>query len=271
MGMLNTKKIFAGIVTVLALSISLAQPAQAQYYTGLLPYPWYKWRMWPLNMLWGQGNYYNGYGYGTNPLYFINSAVNSVASPYAYNNGYNGYGYRPYNYYGTRYPAQMQQYQDVEPINYPRVRTKQKRQLPMVVDQTQHAQWQNPPVTNRPADEQLAAHAPTIVPPSVPAGPSAAQRFVDQVNQRHFGNVSSALFDPETRSLARQCGVVDSDDIFDADFGNDRLEQMRGILQDQSLSPEVRAQTVSVLIKHRGPSSNTQSTYVAGSKAPNWH
>lgn len=257
--MMNSKKIFAGLAALVALSISLAQPAQAQYYTGLLPYPWFKWRGWPLNMLWGQGNYYNGYGYNNNPLYYVNSAVNTVANPY--NNGYGGYGYRPYNYYGTRYPTQMQQYQDVEPINYPRVRTKQKRQLPMVVDQTQHAQWQNPPV-NQPATEQLAVKPPVVAP--VVTGPSPAQRFVDQVNQRHFGNVSSALFDPETRSLARQCGVVNSDDIFDADFCNDRLEEMRSILQDQSLSPEVRAQTIAVLIKHRGPGTAPATSAIAG-------
>jgi len=266
--MLNTKKIFAGIVTVLALSVSLAQPAQAQYYTGLLPYPWFKWRGWPLNMLWGQGNYYNGYGYG-NPGYWVSSAVNNVANPYSYGN--NGYGYRPYNYYGTRYPTQMQQYQDAEPYYAPRVRVKQKRQLPMVVDNTQHAQWQNAPQYSQSAHQQLATQQPSAVPPEIKPGPSSAQRFVDQVNQRHFGNISSAMFDPETRSLARDCGVINSDDIFDADFGNDRLEQMRNILQDQALSPEVRAQTVGVLIKHRGPGS-TQSTFVAGSKSTTgWH
>lgn len=265
--MLNTKKIFAGIVAVLALSVSLAQPAPAQYYTGLLPYPGHKWRFWPLNMFMGQGNYYSGYGWNNNPLYFVNNAVSTVTNPYG------GYGYRPYNYYGTRYPTQMQQYQDVEPINDPRVRVKQKRQLPMVVDQTQHAQWQNAPVPSRPANEQLAAVRPPVVVPPVVAGPSTTQRFVDQVNQRHFGNVSSALFDPETRSLARQCGVVDSDDIFDADFGNDRLEQMRTILQDQTLSLEVRAQTIGVLIKHRGPgTAEPTTTAVAGSKSSTgWH
>ena len=54
------------------------------------------------------------------------------------------------------------------------------------------------------------------------------ERFIHTLNTTYGGNMSAALFDPETRQMAHQMGLIDNEDLFDVDLSGDRVSQMKG-------------------------------------------
>ena len=87
-------------------------------------------------------------------------------------------------------------------------------------------------------------------PPVGGANAPLAAGFIDVVNTKYHGDISKALFDPETRSYARSVGLIDSDEIFDADLKPQKVETIRGILGDTREDATVRINAVRMLLKH---------------------
>ncbi len=94
--------------------------------------------------------------------------------------------------------------------------------------------------------------APLTVPPTVSLGNQTqspiAQSFIERLNSKFDGNIDSALFDPETRSLAKMLGVVDHDSIFSADFSDSRKLVIKQILKDDKLGAAEKLQTLKILL-----------------------
>ncbi len=74
------------------------------------------------------------------------------------------------------------------------------------------------------------------------------ESFVRTLNTKYGGNMSAALFDPETRQLAHQVGLIDSDDLFDVDLGGDKLTQMKGILQSPAMASPAKIQALKQML-----------------------
>ncbi len=102
---------------------------------------------------------------------------------------------------------------------------------------------------------------PIVKPPGAPfqAAPAVAgspmqgplsQMFVDRVNKKFKGNIKTALFDPDTRSLARAVGLVGPGDVFDADLSSGRVSMVKQIFGDPSLDPTSKLNAVRALVKH---------------------
>lgn len=166
----------------------------------------------------------NGYSTPSMPLYLLDPAVR-------YGTYYGGQsltnGTRNFNYGG---------YTDQEPFADPRQRTR-----PVVNDgygvrdQVVHA---------KPFHQDFSGKNP-------PAGASPlAAGFIDVVNTRFKGDISKALFDPDTRAFARSVGLIDSNEIFDADLNAQKVQTIRGILNDNSEDATVRINAVRMLLKH---------------------
>lgn len=83
-----------------------------------------------------------------------------------------------------------------------------------------------------------------------PASPLAAG-FVNRVLNVHKGDISKALFDPETRGWAKVVGLIqDNDSIFTADLSEQRVEIVRGILNDKNLDPLSKLDAVKILLRN---------------------
>jgi hypothetical protein len=102
--------------------------------------------------------------------------------------------------------------------------------------------------------QQPAPLQPPAVPalPAKPAGaPPIAQGFIDRVNSKFDGDISKALFDPETRGWAKTVGLVpDSGAIFDSDLSSDRVDVVRKILKDPGLDPLSKLDAVKILLRN---------------------
>jgi hypothetical protein len=97
-----------------------------------------------------------------------------------------------------------------------------------------------------------------VVPPPAPnfsrlpqyPQPSMAQGFVSLVNSKYGGNISKALFDPQTRSYARSVGLIASDEIFDADLSPQKVDTIKNIFADEQEDPAARINAARLLLKH---------------------
>ena len=92
-----------------------------------------------------------------------------------------------------------------------------------------------------------------MIPPPLPGvspmAPQMAKLFVDQVNKKFKGNIKIALFDPQTRSMAKAAGLIGPDDIFNADFSNGHVELAKKILADRYLDPMRKLDAVRTVLQ----------------------
>lgn len=77
-----------------------------------------------------------------------------------------------------------------------------------------------------------------------------ANGFVETVNSQFNGDISKALFNPETRAWARAVGVVSHDDVFDADLSSDRIDVIKKILKDENLDAVSKIDAVRILLRN---------------------
>jgi hypothetical protein len=92
---------------------------------------------------------------------------------------------------------------------------------------------------------------PPGAPPIAPSRPGPQPGgFIDLVNSKYQGDISKALFDPDTRAYARAVGLIDTDEIFDADLKPQKVQTIRGILGDSREDATVRINAVRMLLKH---------------------
>lgn len=84
---------------------------------------------------------------------------------------------------------------------------------------------------------------------SISAGSPLAAGFVNTVNEKFGGDISKALFDPETRSWASAIHLVDGDTIFDADFSPACVEVVKKIMQDKNVDPASKLETVKAILR----------------------
>jgi hypothetical protein len=188
----------------------------------------------------------NAYSTPSTPLYLLDPAVR-YGTYYAGQSLTNGN--RSFNYGG---------YADQEPFADPRQRTR-----PVVTDgngvrdQVVHAKpfHQDFSGQSKGLGSNGSPYSPnnaaTGGPSNVAAGGSPlAAGFIDVVNTKFQGDISKALFDPDTRAYARSVGLIDSNEIFDADLNPQKLQTIRGILNDSSEDATVRINAVRMLLKH---------------------
>ncbi len=101
-----------------------------------------------------------------------------------------------------------------------------------------------PPVVKGPFGQQ-----PGLPPGASPISASMPKLFVDRINKNFKGNIKNALFDPETRSLAKAVGLVGLDDVFDADLSANRVALAKHILQESSLDPAHKIEALRTVLK----------------------
>lgn len=77
------------------------------------------------------------------------------------------------------------------------------------------------------------------------------ESFIKLVNDKYDGNMSKALFDPNTRSFARTISLIGPDDMFDSNFSNQHIALMQNIMKDQNLHPASKLETIRVLLKQK--------------------
>jgi len=241
----TTRKTIASVSLSIGLMI-LSPPAEA-YYWGYSPYGAVGSWLWPVSSIlsplrwlgYGYGysnpynynyNYGNGYGYGYNPGYMANSLLGvPLFRP----------NFNPPN-------MQIDQYQHEEPLNAPTQRVRGKRPSPTPVDQRASAQW---PKSNPNAAQQSTPPVVGQGAPGLAGNTPLASGFVDLVNTKFHGDISEALFDPETRSWARAIGLVDTSEVFDANLSHERIELIDRVFKDRSLDPVRKIETVKVLLR----------------------
>lgn len=76
-----------------------------------------------------------------------------------------------------------------------------------------------------------------------------ANGFVETVNSQFNGDISKALFSPDTRAWARAVGVVSHDTVFDADLSSDRIDVIKKILKDDNLDAVSKLEAVRILLR----------------------
>lgn len=105
-----------------------------------------------------------------------------------------------------------------------------------------------------PASAPAVVKGPTGLQPGMPLGASPlassmSKPFIDRINKNFKGNIKNALFDPETRSMARAVGLVGPDDVFDADLSANRVALAKHILQESSLDPVQKIDALRTVLK----------------------
>ncbi|MCA9800688.1 MAG: hypothetical protein KC777_01815 [Cyanobacteria bacterium HKST-UBA02] len=231
-------------------------------------------------------SYYYGYpygGYGRNLIYsipYLAAPLLGFGSPYSANPLYSATSYmnrstrrlfNPYSaYYGVSgRPYVTQQYQDPEPLYYPRQRNRPVRPGSIGVDEITHAQWKGPDptgsaagYTGTPESDPFALTSdefPPVAPPigskRVPAPPPAtgsgaplAEGFLNLVDTKFDGDIHEALFDPQTRSWARSLGLIDEDQIFGQDFEPTRTHLIQQVIRDKTLDPVSKLNAIKILL-----------------------
>src|SRR5262249_2166047 len=129
----------------------------------------------------------------------------------------------------------------------------------------QIARQQAPAPLPMPTPQPQPSPVPPSAPPSNPTAPSIptplragspaplAAGFVNRVNEKFDGDISHALFNPETRAWAKMLGLVDGDTIFMADLSPDRVETIKRIFKDASLDPASKLNAVKILLHSSMP------------------
>lgn len=238
---MNTKSKILTAIIGLASTIGIAAPQANAYWYG----PW---------------NYGNGYTYG---WYWPASMIGSLAWPVT---SLVGSAVRANKYYGypPAYPISMHRNQFGYYDNYGTAG--QQYPPPYVapyktpyMDQTQtqpqgkkNKKYYSADVNKQPAQTTRDVPAPPaqINVPSqyaqaqMPIYPTDPGTFINFVNNKYGGNISQALFDPNTRLWARSMGLVGNDDLFDVNLNPENVEQIRGILQHPALDPQTKMQNI---------------------------
>ena len=100
---------------------------------------------------------------------------------------------------------------------------------------------------------QFPAVAPDVQPVPMSQTPTAnpplAQGFVSLVNSKFNGDISAALFDPETRVWAKTIGLISQDSVFDAPLDSNRVTIIKQVFQDGSLAPMTKLQTARLVLQ----------------------
>ncbi len=322
-GRAMAKKSSLGACLVLAVGIGLSQTVPAQAYNWAYS-PFY----WGTAALSSMRYLFPVFGapYNANPMYSAASMFRTV--------GRGATMLPPY-----RYPYQLEQYQDEEPLQDPRDRVRPARSGPDGVDEISYAGWRPstipapqlgsvsqplyPGYTGQPLTPQgmapqgvapqgapIAYGMPQVVPQSqmpqaagspqaylqqpaqpvmigeqvsaklepptappanphllspapapLPGSPAPlAAAFINHVNTKFGGNISEALFDPETRSWARVLGLVNHDDMFHADLTDDRITVISKIFQDPHLDPLSKLDATRILLRKQNESIQVADT-----------
>jgi hypothetical protein len=262
----TTRKILTTIIS-LAATIGIAAPEANAYWYG----PW---------------NYGNGY---TNGWYWPASMIGSLAWPvtsligasvrankyYGYPPAYpismhrNQYGY--YDNYGTagqQYPPPY-----VAPYKTPYIDQYQSQSEPQPKNKKHYSANKQPVQTTRdvpPPPYSQPMNVPSQYAANVmPIYPTDPGTFINFVNNKYGGNISQALFDPNTRQWARSMGLVGNDDLFDVNLNPENIEQMRGILQHPALDPQTKIQSLAQALRMpAGQMSPVQNTVPPYPQAP---
>lgn len=250
------------LLAVLALQLQAPLPAQSYYYG--YPYGGY-----------GRNLIYSipylaapllGFGspYSANPLFSATSYLNrSTRRLFTYPfSGYYGVSGRPYV---------TQQYQDEEPLYYPRERIRPVRPGNIGVDEITHAQWRVPsqpggstgytgipdsdPFATPLASEEFPPVAPPIASKRAPS-PSAATSggaplaagFLNLVDTKFDGDIHEALFDPQARSWARSLGLIEEDQLFSQTFEPTRTHLIQQVIRDKTLDPVSKLNAIKILL-----------------------
>lgn len=209
------------------------QPAQA-YYSLFSPFYWGS-SISPVRTAFNPLRYGN-YGYASGGAYLIGSLL------------WNAAYYPAYRYRWMR----TENYQDAEPLSDPRSRVRPYRPHLAATDVVSHAQWKQPVPTYR--NPVPYAGQETVLPQASSGGTlntPFADGFVQMVNQRFDGDISQALFDPDSRAWARALGLIQTDDIFDLNLSDKRIDLIRNVLQDESLNSVGKVKAVAILLNHR--------------------
>ncbi len=183
-------------------------------------------------------------------------------------------GYANTNSFTTPKSMSQEPYTDQEPLLGPRQRTRPFRNQYQPTDQIAHAGWPNqnqsanqlqpdlgPRAMSQPAPPRVGSnHAPFSVPgssglapgvspnPNPSSNPHLADNFIKTVNSKFNGDISKALFDPQTRGVAKSVGLTDDDALFDANLSKSRVGIVRNIFNDPSLSSESKINAVKILL-----------------------
>ncbi|MBK9141667.1 MAG: hypothetical protein IPM23_04165 [Candidatus Melainabacteria bacterium] len=231
-------------------------------------------------------SYYYGYpygGYGRNLLYsipYLAAPLLGFGSPYSANPLFSATSYLnrstrrlftyPYaGYYGVSgRPYVTQQYQDDEPLYYPRERIRPVRPGNIGVDEITHAQWrvhsqsagstgipESDPFADPVASEEFPPVAPPIAskrapgpPPVTGSGAPLAVGFLNLVDTKFDGDIHQALFDPQARSWARSLGLIDEDQLFSQTFEPTRTHLIQQVIRDKTLDPVSKLNAIKILL-----------------------
>ena len=198
----------------------------------------------------------SGAPYSSNPLYSTYSATGLLRRSVL-----GGYRYP----LSTVQPYTLQGYQDQEPLYSPRQRYKPVRAGQYGVDEVTHAEWKPAapnatpqtgfsPQSSTPSAIPSREEFPPVAPARTlqdnrPAGQSPiAVSFIGHINDRFNGDIRAALFDPQTRSLAKALGIVDEGQMFSTDLSDTKVELIRQILREDSLDPGSKLSTVKIML-----------------------
>lgn len=102
-------------------------------------------------------------------------------------------------------------------------------------------------VKERKSKPQAIAAAPPV---TTAAKSPFAGALVDHINKNFDGDIGKALNDKETSKFARAIGLIQENQTA-ADVPADRVDLVRKILADPSDDPDLKVQTVRLLLKHQ--------------------
>ena len=165
-------------------------------------------------------------------------------------------GYASTNSSSSDKALSAQSYYDSEPLLGPRQRIRPLRNQTQATDQIAHAGWsQAQPLSGVNASQsslpsRAPEHARSAQAPALSAGPEPTiiDAFIQRVNSRFDGDIGKALFDPQTRGLAKSIGLTDEDALFDANLSQSRTSIVRNILKDASMSSLSKINAVKIIL-----------------------
>jgi hypothetical protein len=253
-----TSGLIGALITTLSLS---ASPAHAQYYS-YNPYTGQANWLWIARSLMYPISRYSGYN---TPFYLANSLIwnASYAANQAITNRNRQFNYGNYSSPEPYYDPRQRTRPVVEDGNDVSDQVVQAQRMPAGEDEDR----QPPPVVAPPV--QPPSTSTPQAAPSVPnqrtksAGQAGraqkrvwqpnlplAQGFIDLVNSKYSGDISQALFDPQTRSFAKAIGLINDDSVFDADLSAQKVQTVKNIFADQHEDALARIDAVRMLLNH---------------------
>jgi hypothetical protein len=244
------------------------QPAHA-YYWGYSPNTGSSW-LWLAQSLFYPFGRTNGLRYNS----FYNGAPYYLANSLVWNASYmvSQQAYKGLTNRNIVRQAELQNYQDPEPVYYPRERNRPiypnypNYSGQFAYDQVASAgpagafppALSSPlPLSSTPPPSSTPPIAPEIAPVAFKENESLAkqnmpfaQGFIDLVNNKYDSHIGQALRDPQTKSYAKAIGLIDTKaDIF-ANLKEERIELIAKILKDENEDPLTKINTIRILLKH---------------------